>query len=186
MKRSLLSKLSFGILGSSSSSTQDIEEVNIEDLDQDWQEFARIVAAEQAAGLDGATVIVHSVTERMEFYDATPHDNQKLLVVDVTFIDHKGGFGLAGVELIDGEHAHAESLGGGAYKVYLEEDGTLMKDQSGLHLCGPIDSEYEKPIRVFLVYSVRKNVKKIGLGYWGRVIVDRPYDVLPEPVTTTE
>jgi hypothetical protein len=40
-----------------------------------------------------------------------------------------------------------------------------------------MDWHYEKPIRVFLVYSAPKTVRKVGLGYWGRIVVDRPYEV---------
>ncbi|WP_193215190.1 hypothetical protein [Luteolibacter marinus] len=182
MIRRILSFLTFGALGASSSSVaQDKEEIDIRDLDPAMQDLVRDIAGKQAAGLDDAEVIVHSVTERTEFYRATPQDNEKLIVVDVTFKNHKLGFGLAGVELIDGRAQKARSYGGGAYQVYLKEDGTLMEDQSGEHLIGPITWKNEDPIRVFLVYSAPKDLDQIGLGYWGKIIVDRPYKVVPAP-----
>ncbi len=181
MLKRLLYILSLGLLGASchrDTTADKVEEINLSDVDDPelralFEQTARL----QAAGLDGATVTIHSVTERMAFHDATPHPGHKLIVVDVTFADHKTGFGLAGVQLIDGEKEEAESYGGDAYKVFLEEDGTLMKDQSGNHLVGPMGWHYDKPIRVFLVYSAPKAVRKVGLGYWGRIIVDQPYDV---------
>lgn len=182
MIRRILSFLTLGAVGASSSSVaQDKKEADIRNLDPALQELVREVGGKQASGLDGAEVIVHSVTERTEFYRATPHDDDKLIVVDVTFKKHKLGFGLAGVELIDGREKKARSYGGDAYKVYLHEDGTLMKDQSGGHLVGPITWKNEDPIRVFLVYSAPKDLDQIGLGYWGKVIVDRPYRVVAAP-----
>jgi hypothetical protein len=182
MIRRILSFLTLGAIGASSSSlAQDKEEVDIRDLDPAMQDLVQDIAGKQASGLDDAEVIVHSVTERTEFYRATPQDDEKLIVVDVTFKNHKLGFGLAGVELIDGRAKKARSYGGGAYKVYLKEDGTLMEDQSGEHLVGPITWKNEDPIRVFLVYSAPKDLDQIGLGYWGKIIVDRPYKVVPAP-----
>jgi len=182
MIRRILSVLTLGAIGASSSANAlEKEEIDSRDLDPAMQDFVRGVAKQQASGLDGAEVIVHSVTERTEFYQATPQDGQKLIVIDVTFKKHKLGFGLAGVELIDGREKKAKSYGGGAYQVYLNEDGTLMKDQSGEHLVGPITWENKDPIRVFLVYSAPKDLDKIGLGYWGKVIVKQPYKVVPAP-----
>jgi hypothetical protein len=182
MIRRILSFLTLGAIGASTSSVaQDKKEVGIRDVDPEMQDLVRDIAGKQASGLDDAEVIVHSVTERTEFYRATPQDDEKLIVIDVTFKNHKLGFGLAGVELIDGRAKKARSYGGGAYKVYLNEDGTLMKDQSGEHLVGPITWKNENPIRVFLVYSAPKDLDQIGLGYWGKIIVERPYKVVPAP-----
>ena len=118
----------------------------------------------------------------MSFHGATPKDGQKLVIVDVTFTNHKDGFGLAGVLLIDGDQDGPPL--GEPHKVYLEEDGRLMADQSGSHLVGPFDwddldrtQHDHKPIRVYLVYTAPKTIKRIGLGYWGRIIVDRPYEI---------
>ena len=83
--------------------------------------------------------------------------------------------GWLGVELLEAQNGQVESLGGDPHKIFLQEDGTLMKDQSGSYLDGPDD--YTGPIRVFLVYSVRKTVRKIALGYWTKVLVERAYDV---------
>jgi hypothetical protein len=182
MIRRILSFLTLGAVGAPSSSVaQDKEEVDIRNLDPEMQDIIRDIVGKQATGLDDAEIIVHSVTERAEFYSATPQDGQKLIVVDVTFKNHKLGFGLAEVELIDGRAQKARSYGGDAYKVYLHEDGTLMKDQSGEHLVGPITWKNENPIRVFLVYSAPKDLDQIGLGYWDKIIVDRPYQVVPAP-----
>ena len=181
MFKRLLHKLSFGHLGSAQrpEETSDIvEEINLSDVDDPELRAAfESIAGLQASGLDDATVMIHSVTGHTSFHGATPHPGHKLIVVDVTFKDHKTGFGLAGVELIDGEKETADSYGGDPYKVYLEEDGSLMKDQSGNHLVGPMDWQNEKPIRVFLVYSAPKAVTKVGLAYWGKIIVARPHEV---------
>lgn len=182
MIRRILSILTFGAVRSSSASVpHDKEEINILDLDLATQDLVRDVAERQAAGLDDAEVIVHSVIECSEFYRATPQDNEKLIVVDVTFKNHKLGFGLAGVELIDGRAKRARSYGGDAYMVHLHEDGTLMEDQSGEHLVGPVTWKNENPIRVFLVYSAPMDLDQIGLGYWGKIIVEHPYNVVPAP-----
>jgi len=159
-------------------SIDQVEEIDLNDVDDPelrsaFEEIAKV----QASGLDGATVTIHSVREHMIFHGAKPQPGHKLIAIDVTFKDHKTGFGLAGVQLIDGENEDATSYGGDPHQIYLEEDGSLMKDQSGAHLVGPMDWENDKPIRVFLVYSAPKSVRKIGLGYWGEIIVDRPYDV---------
>ena len=180
MFKRLLKKLSPGFLKPSrkSDDAEDVEEINLSEVDDPelkaaFEEIARL----QAAGLDEATVTIHRVTEHTTFRGATPHPGHKLIVVDVTFTNHKTGFGLAGVQLIDGEREETESYGGDPFKVFLEADGTLMKDQSGNHLVGPMDWKNEEPIRVFLVYSAPKTVRKVGLGYWNRIIVDRPYEV---------
>jgi len=175
MFKRILHILTFGLLGNAGP-PDSVEEINLDDdpeLRSAFQEMAKV----QASGLEGATVTIHSVTEQMAFHGATPHPGHKLVVVDVTFKDHKTGIGLAGIQLIDGEKEEAKSYGGDPHQIYLEEDGSLMKEQSGSHLCGPMDWHYEKPIRVFLVYSAPKTVRKIGLGYWGKIIVNSPYDV---------
>jgi hypothetical protein len=182
MIRRIFSIMTLGVIGASSNAVaKDKEEIDARDLDPATQDLVQDIASQQASGLDDAEVIVHSVTERNEFYRATPQDDEKLIVVDVTFKKHKLGFGLAGVELIDGREKKAKSYGGGAYQVYLNEDGTLMKDQSGNHLIGPITWKNEEPIRVFLVYSAPKDLDRIGLGYWGKLIVTQPYKVVPAP-----
>lgn len=181
MFKRLLYILSLGILGTSrprETTADQVEETDLGDVDDpELRALFEETARRQAAGLDGATVTIQSVTEHMAFHGATPQAGQKLVVLDVTFKDHKTGFGLAGVQLIDGEKEEAQSYGGDAFKVFLEEDGSLMKDQSGNHRVGPMDWHYEKPIRVFLVYSAPKSVRKVGLGYWGKIVVDRPYEV---------
>jgi hypothetical protein len=150
--------------------------INLSDLDASdpLAKLAKDTAKKQAAGLDGSTVTIHSVTAHDRFRDATPQDGHKLIVVDVSFTHYKDGFGLAGVQLIDGEQQEAQSYGGDAYQVYLNADGTLHVDQSGDWLNGTNDT-----VRLYLVYSAPKSVAKVGLGYWGRIIVDRPYNVEP-------
>jgi hypothetical protein len=181
MFKRLLHKLGLGHPGSSpqlDETSNIVEEIDLTDVDDpELRSAFESIARLQASGLDGAIVTIHSVTAHTSFHEATPHPGQKLIVVDVTFKDHKTGFGLAGILLIDGEKQAAESYGGDPYKVYLEEDGSLMKDQSGNHLVGPMDWNNEKPIRVFLVYSAPKAVTKVGLTYWDKIIVDRPYVV---------
>ena len=154
----------------------EVTHINLGDLDpgDPFTALAEDTARRQAAGLDGATVAVHSVTAHDRFRDATPHDGHKLIAVDVSFAHYKEGFGLAGVQLIDGEQEEAQSYGGDAYQVYLNADGTLHADQSGDWLNGTNDT-----VRLYLVYSAPKSVGKVGLGYWGRIIVDRPYKVAP-------
>jgi hypothetical protein len=174
MFKRIINLLTFGLLCRSGSADAG-DEIDIEndpELRSAFQEIGKI----QASGLDGATVAIHSVREHAAFHGATPNTGHILVVVDVTFKDHKTGFGLAGIELLDAER-EAQSLGGDPHQVYLEEDGGLMKDQSGGHLVGPMDWKNDKPIRVCLVYSVPKGVRKIALGYWGRVIVERSFDV---------
>jgi len=183
MFKRILHILTFGMLGNAGS-RDSVEEIDLnEDLElrSAFQEIGKL----QASGLDGSTITIHSVREHMAFHGATPHPGHKLVVVDVTFKDHKTGFGLAGIQLIDGEKEEAESYGGNPHQIYLEEDGSLMKDQSGGHLVGPMDWENDKPIRVFLVYSVPKNVRKVGLGYWGKIIVDKPYVVTASTCSRT-
>lgn len=150
--------------------------INLRDLDPNdpLAALAKDTAQKQAAGLDGAVVTVHSVTEHDRFKAATPHPGQKLIAVDVTFADFKDGLGLAGVQLIDGEREEAESYGGDAYQVYLNADGTLHAKQGYEYWDTTANSN---SVRLYLVYSAPKSVKKIGLGYWGRIIVDRPYEV---------
>jgi len=177
MFRRLLHTLTFGLLGKSNQSPETEEEIDL-NADPELRSAIQEVARLQASGLDGATVTIHSVTEHAAFHGVTPQPGHKLIVVDVTFKDHKTGFGLAGIQLIDGEKEEAESYGGDPHQIYLEEDGSLMKDQSGGHLVGPMDWVNDKPIRVFMVYSAPKAVKKVGLGYWDRIIVDRPYEVI--------
>jgi len=152
------------------------EQISLDEIDDpELRAVLTESARRKAAGLDEATVIIHSAKEHSSFHDASPQPNQKLIVVDVTFKNHQGGFGLAGVELLEAQNGQVESLGGDPHKIFLQEDGTLMKDQSGSYLDGPDD--YTGPIRVFLVYSVRKTVRKIALGYWTKVLVERAYDV---------
>jgi hypothetical protein len=170
------------VIGTSSVATaREKEDTDARDIDPPVEDLVRGIAKLKAAGLEDAEVIIHSVTQRTEFYRATPHDGAKLIVVDATFKKHKVGFGLAEIELTDGREQKPKSYGGCGYKVYLNEDGTLMKDQSGEHLVGPITWKNEDPIRVFLVYSAPKELDKIGLRYWGKAIVKQPYKVVPAP-----
>jgi hypothetical protein len=173
MIRRILSILTFGAISSRKNTLE------LGDLDPEMQALVQDVARRQASGLDGAEIVIHSVTGRNVFHRATPQPGERLVVIDVTFTNHQPGFGLAGVELIDGRQAKARSYGNDPYQVYLNPDGTLMEDQSALHLCGPIGWKNEHPIRVFLVYSAPPDVDWVGLGYWGKVIVDRPYEVVP-------
>jgi hypothetical protein len=181
MLRRLLRIVTFGLLGTPAgpqNSDDTWEEMNLSDVDSPelraaLEEMARV----QASGLDGATVTIHSVMQQVAFQGTAPPAGNKWIVADVTFKDHKMGFGLAGVQLIDGEEEEAEIYGGDPYKVYLEEDSSLMKDQSGDHLIGPWGWHYEQPIRVLLVYSAPEKVRTVGLFYWGQIIVDRPYEV---------
>jgi hypothetical protein len=152
------------------------EHISLGEIDDpELREALTTVARTQAAGLDGATVTIHSVQEHFEFHGATPQPSQKLIVVDVTFKNYRDGFGLAGIELLEAQSGQVESLGGDPHKIFLEEDGALIKDQTGSHLDGPDD--YTGPIRVLLVYSAPKTVRKIALGYWSKVLVERGYDV---------
>jgi len=152
------------------------EHISLDEIDDpELRQALTTVARTQAAGLDGATVTIHSVQEHFEFHGATPQPSQKLIVVDVTFKNYRYGFGLAGVELLEAQSGQVESLGGDPHKIFLQENGALMKDQTGSHLDGPDD--YTGPIRVLLVYSAPKTVRKIALGYWSKVLVERGYDV---------
>ena len=156
----------------------EVTEINLSDLDPNdpMAQLFQQTAQTQAAGLDDAKVFIHSVTEHESFRDATPHEGHKLIAVDVTFSGFKYGFGLAGIQLIDGEQQEAESYGGDAYQVYLNSDGTIHEKQ-GYEWWDANDDA--KEVRLFLVYSAPKRVKKVGLGYWNKIIVDRPYDVTP-------
>jgi len=158
----------------------EVTQINLSDLDPNdpIAKLFRQTAQTQAAGLDDAKVTVHSVTEHESFRDATPHEGHKLVAVDVTFSGFKDGFGLAGIQLIDGEQQEAESYGGDPYQVYLKPDGTIDENQGYEWWDANCDA---KEVRLFLVYSAPERVKKIVLGYWNRVIVDRPYGVTPPP-----
>lgn len=133
-------------------------------------------AKTQAAGLDGASVTIHSVSEHDRFQSATPQSGQKLIVVDVTFAQFKDGFGVAGIELLDVGGQEVESCGGDPHQVYLNADGSVHPQQGEDYW----RSNDSKSVRLYLVYSAPKSVRRVGLGYWGRVIVDRRYDV-PSP-----
>ncbi len=154
----------------------EITEVNLSDLDprDPMTAFFKETAQTQAAGLDGASVTIHSVTEYDHFRDATPQPGEKLVAVDVAFSHFKYGFDLDDVELLDVERAEVESCGSDAYQVYLNADGTLHPKQGQDYWTANHDRD---SVRLYLVYSVAKSVQKTGLGYWGRVIVDRRYDV---------
>ena len=154
----------------------EVTEVNLSDLDPRDPTTAALkeIARAKAAGLDGASVTIHSVTEFDQFREATPQPGEKLVVVDVTFSHFKDGFTLDGVELLDVERADVESCGGDAYQVYLNADGTLHPKQDDEYWAANPGSD---TVRLYLVYSVPKPVRRIGLGYWERVIVDRRYDV---------
>ncbi len=154
----------------------EVTEVNLSDLDPRDSTTASLkeIAQTKAAGLDGASVTIHGVTEYDHFRAATPQPGEKLVVVDVTFSHYRHGFTLDGVELLDVERAEVESCGGDAYQVYLNADGTLHPKQGDDYWAANPDSD---TIRLYLVYSAPKPIRRIGLGYWGRVIVDRRYDV---------
>jgi len=136
-----------------------------------------------AAALDEASVTIHSAAEYDQFRGASPQPGEKLVAVDVTFSHFKDGFTLDGVELLDVGQAEVQSCGGDAYQVYLNADGTLHPQQGDDYWATHPNSD---TVRLYLVYSVPKSVRRIGLGYWERVIVDRRYDVqLPKQLSLT-
>jgi len=150
--------------------------INLSDLDPRDKMTAlfKETAKTQAGGLDGASVTIHSVTEHDRFRDATSQPGQKLIVVDVTFSQFKNGFGVAGVELLDVGGEDVQSCGGDPYQVYLTADGTVHPKQMEDYWSANNDSD---SVRLYLVYSTPKSVRRVALGYWERVIVDRRYDV---------
>jgi len=154
----------------------EVTEVNLSDLDPRDPTTVAIkeIAQAKATGLDGAAVTIHSVTEYERFRAATPRPGEKLVAVDVTFSHYRRGFTLDGVELLDVDRAEVQSCGGDAYQVYLNADGTLHPKQGDDYWAANADSD---TVRLYLVYSAPRSVRRIGLGYWGRVIVDRRYDV---------
>jgi hypothetical protein len=155
--------------------------VNLSDLDprDEMTALFKETAKTQAAGLDGATVTIHGVTEHDRFRDATSQPGQKLVVVDVTFSQFKYGFGVAGVELLDVGTEDVQSCGGDPYQVYLNADGTVHPKQMEDYWSANHGSD---SVRLYLVYSTPKSVRRVALGYWERVIVERRYDVqLPKP-----
>ncbi len=158
----------------------EVTEINLSDLDPRDPTTAAIkeIAQAKAAGLEGASVTIHSVTEYDQFREVSPQPGEKLVAVDVTFSHFQDGFTLDGVELLDVERAEVQSCGGDAYQVYLNPDGTLHPKQDDHYWAANPGSD---TVRLYLVYSVPKPVRRIGLGYWGRVIVDRRYDIqLPQ------
>ena len=155
--------------------------INLTNLDprDEMTAVFKETAKTQAAALDGATVTIHSVTEHDHFRDATSQPGQKLIVVDVTFSQFKYGFGVAGVELLDVGGQDVQSCGGDPYQVYLNADGTVHPKQMEDYWSA---NEGSDSVRLYLVYSTPKSVRRVALGYWERVIVDRRYDVqLPKP-----
>jgi hypothetical protein len=92
-----------------------------------------------------------------------PTDSEKLVAVDVEFRDHRPGFDLDEVDILDGETG--ENLGSGPEIKFLNFDGTLNPEQSGFGL--------GKPIRVLLVYLVPKSLQSVKLDYWGDRITSR-------------
>ena len=154
----------------------EVTEVNLSDLDPRDPTTAAIqeIARAKAGGLDGAAVTIHSVTEYDRFREASPQPGEKLVAVDVTFSHFKDGFTLDGVELLDVERAEVQSCGGDAYQVYLNPDGTLHPRQDDDYWAANPNRD---TVRLYLVYSAPKSVRRIGLGYWGRVIVERRYDI---------
>jgi hypothetical protein len=158
-----------------------VTQVNLSDLDprDEMTQLFKETAETQAAALDGASVAIQSVAEYDRFRDATPHPGQKLIVVDVTISGFKHGFGAAGIELLDVGGKDVESCGGDPYQVYLNADGTVHPKQGEEYWSA---NESSNNVRLLLVYSAPMSVRRVGLGYWERVIVDRRYDVeSPKP-----
>lgn len=154
----------------------EVIEINLSDLDPRDPTTAALkkITQAKAAGLEGASVTIHSATEYDQFREASPRPGEKLVVVDVTFSHFKDGFTLDGVELLDVGQAEVQSCGGDAYQVYLNADGTLHSRQGDDYWAANPDSD---TVRLYLAYSVPKSVRRIALGYWERVIVERRYDV---------
>jgi hypothetical protein len=162
----------------------EVTNINLGDLDprDKMTQLFKETAKTQAAALDGAVVTIHSVTEHDRFREATPHPGQKLVAVDVTISGFKYGFGVAGIELLDVGGKDVESCGGDPYQVYLNADGTVHPKQGEGYWSG---NDSGNSVRLFLVYSAPRSVRRVALGYWERVIVDRRYDVEPGKTRST-
>ena len=156
----------------------EVTNINLSDLDprNEMTQLFKETARTQAAALDGASVTIHTVTEHDRFRDATPHPGQKLIAVDVTISGFKYGFGVAGIELLDVGGKDVESCGGDPYQVYLNADGTVHPKQGEDYWSV---NHSTNTVRLLLVYSAPLSVRRVALGYWEQVIVDRRYDVEP-------
>jgi hypothetical protein len=139
-----------------------------------WRSEADLweIGRSQSAGLDGATVHVHSAAEFEGKTWIEPLNRCHLICVDVEFTNYQDGFDLDDVDVIDAESN--ENLGSNPDMYLIDAEGNPLPQEAPW-------PEQRKSIRVLLIYAVPDATRRIKLGYWNKTMTPEPILVRREP-----
>lgn len=127
--------------------------VQEEDIPDSISEALAIIGSIQADALKDAKVSVHRayLYEGYSWFEPAP--DQRLVAVDVEFVNYLRGFDLDDVDVIDADSN--ENYGSDPYIGELTPAG---------------ERAFDAPIRRILVYSIPKSCKAIKLSYWNQLL----------------
>jgi hypothetical protein len=116
------------------------------------------VVKEKSAALKNATVTVNRAYNYSGPTTTVPRKSAKRIAVDATFSGYSDRFKIWDVDIIDGKTD--DNFGSEPDVAFLNDKGEFLSFEGD-------DVDFNKPIRLLMIYAVPDRTSSIKIGYWG-------------------